>query len=154
MNERHTFRARIQQADGGGAFVSVPLDVETVFGRKRVPVQATIEGQPYRGTLTRMGGPDHMLIVVKEIRERIGRGAGDEVEVTLWEDREPRTVELPADLRAALDEDGPARAFFDSLSYTHRKEYARWIAEAKRESTRRARLARALEMLRQGKKPR
>jgi hypothetical protein len=153
MSEQHTFRAVIEQA-GGGAFVTIPFDVEQTFGRKRVPVRATIDGEPYRGVLVRMGGPDHMLIVLKEIRERIGKQAGAEVEVTVEQDLEPRVVDVPADLQAALAERPEARSFFDSLSYTHRKEYVRWIEEAKREQTRTDRVARAAEMLAAGRKAR
>lgn len=154
MSERHTFRAVIEEAGGGGAFVTVPFNVERAFGKKRVPVNATIDGEPYQGSLVRMGGPCHMLIVLKEIREKIGKGAGDEVQVTVEEDTAPRTVEVPTDLREALRSDPVAEAAFARLSYTHRREYARWIEEAKREQTRRDRVARALEMLREGKTPR
>jgi uncharacterized protein YdeI (YjbR/CyaY-like superfamily) len=63
-----------------------------------------------------------------------------------------RTVERPPELREAFEQDRELRAFFDSLSFAHRKEYVRWIEEAKREETRRARAAKALEMLRDGVK--
>jgi hypothetical protein len=153
MSEQHTFRAVIQQA-GGGAFVTIPFDVERAFGKKRVPVRASIEGEPYRGVLVRMGGPDHILIVLKQIRERIGKQAGAEVEVTVEEDLEPRVVEVPPDLRAALAGRPEALGFFESLAYTHRKEYVSWIEEAKREQTRADRIARAVEMLAAGRKAR
>ncbi|MBV9775268.1 MAG: DUF1905 domain-containing protein [Gemmatimonadetes bacterium] len=154
MSGKHAFTATIEEAGGGGAFVTVPFDVEQAFGKKRVKVSATIDGEPYQGSLVRMGGPRHMLIVLKEIREKIGKGAGDEVRVTVEEDTAPRTVEVPADLREALEGDAEAGARFGRLSYTHQREYVRWIEEAKREQTRRGRVARALEMLRAGKPPR
>lgn len=56
MTEKHSFRAVIEQADGGGAYVSIPFDVEKTFGKKRVPVKATIDGEPYRGSLVRRQG--------------------------------------------------------------------------------------------------
>jgi len=152
MNKTYTFRAIIQCADRGGAFVTVPFDVEQAFGKKRVKVKATIDGEPYRGTLVRMGGPDHILGVLKEIRDRIGKGPGDEVEVTLQEDTEPRVIELPADLQEALKSRPKAAEFFQQLSYTHQREYVRWIEEAKRGQTRRKRIVRAVEMLEQDKK--
>ena len=152
MSERHTFRAVIRQEKGGGAWVEVPFDVENAFGKKRVPVNATIDGEPYRGVLSRMGTDCHMLIVLKEIRERIGKQAGDEVEVAVEEDTAPRTVEVPADLREALEANSSAAAFFDRLAYTHQREYVKWIEEAKREQTRRDRVARAVVMLGEGKK--
>ncbi len=134
--------------------MTVPFDVEQAFGSKRVPVCATIDGEPYRGTLVRMGGDCHMLIVLKEIRQRIGKQPGDEVEVMVQEDREPRVVEVPAELREALRSNPKAQSFFDALSYTHQREYVRWIAEAKREQTRANRITRTVEMLTSGKKPR
>jgi bifunctional DNA-binding transcriptional regulator/antitoxin component of YhaV-PrlF toxin-antitoxin module len=154
MSQQHRFRAVIEEAGGGGAFVTVPFDVEQAFGSKRVPVCATIDGEPYRGTLVRMGGDCHMLIVLKEIRQRIGKQPGDEVEVMVQVDREPRVVEVPAELRVALRSNPQAQSFFDALAFTHQREYVRWIAEAKREQTRAARITRTVEMLTSGKKPR
>ena len=151
MNEKRKFRAVIENAWGGGAYVSVPFDVEQVFGKKRVKVKATLQGEPYRGSLVRMGGPHHMLPVLKEIREKIGKTFGDEIEVVVEEDTEPRQVEVPPDLQQALESDPEARAFFAQLSYTHQREYVRWIIEAKRDQTRQDRIHRAIEMLKQGK---
>lgn len=154
MSPTQTFSAIIELADGGGAFVTVPFDVEPVFGRKRVPIRATFDGVPYRGTLVRMGESRHLLIIRKEIREQIGKGPGDVVHVTLEEDPEPRVVTLPEDFRAALHAHPDAEARFGALSYTHRKEYVRWIEEAKREATRRRRIEKSIEMLAAGQKPR
>jgi len=151
MNEKRKFRAVIENAGGGGAYVSVPFDVEQVFGKKRVKVKATLQGEPYRGTLVRMGGPHHMLPVLKEIREKIGKSFGDEIEVVVEEDTEPRQVEVPLDMQQALESDPEAKAFFAQLSYTHQREYVRWIIEAKRDQTRQDRIHRAIEMLKQGK---
>jgi hypothetical protein len=148
----HSFTATIQNAGGGGAFVEIPFDVEETFGRKRVPVRASIEGEEYRGTLVRMGSECHMLIILKGIREKIGRSFGDEVSVTIEEDREERTVELPADFAALLAEHPDAEQNFQKLSYTHRREYVQWIESAKREQTRASRLVKAVEMLIEGKK--
>jgi hypothetical protein len=147
MSEKHTFFAVIENPEGGGAFVRVPFDVEQVFGRKRVPVQATIDGQPYRGTLVRMGEPCHILIVLKEIRQKIGKDFGDEVEITLEEDTEPRVVEIPPDFQQALEQDALAKAAFEKMSYTHQREHVRAILDAKREETRRSRIAKSIEML-------
>lgn len=70
MSEKLTFRATIGNAGGGGAFVRIPFDVEKEFGKKRVKVKATIEGEPYCGLLVRMGEPCHLLIVLKNFREK------------------------------------------------------------------------------------
>jgi hypothetical protein len=152
MTQKQTFTATIQNAGGGGAFVEVPFDVEAAFGSKKPKVKAMIEGVPYRGLLVRMGGPNHMLIILKGIREQIGKTFGDEVTVSVEPDVEPRVIEIPKDLLKELKKDKEARTFFDKLSYTHRKEYVRWVEEAKREETRQNRIVKTIEMLKKGKK--
>ncbi len=152
MPQKHTFTATIQNAGGGGAFVEVPFDVEKAFGSKRPKVKAMIEGVPYRGLLTRMGGPNHNLIILKRIREQIGKTFGDQVKVTVEADTEPRTLEIPNDLMRELKKDKEAKAFFDKLSYTHRREYVTWINEAKRDETRQRRIEKTIEMLKKGKR--
>jgi small nuclear ribonucleoprotein (snRNP)-like protein len=151
MTEKYQFQAVIEDAGGGGAYVTIPFDVEKAFGKKRVKIKATIDGETYRGTLVRMGSPQHMLLVLKEIREKVGKSFGDNVTVELEEDFEPRQVEVPADLQLALETDPTAQASFNRLSYSHQKEYVRWIMEAKREQTRQRRIQQAIEMLQQGK---
>lgn len=154
MTQKHTFVATIQNAGNGGAYVEIPFDVEAAFGSKRPKVKATIEGVPYRGTLVRMGTECHLLLILKSIREQIGKTFGDEVEIILEEDTEPRTVDVPAGLKQAFKSDPEAKAFFDKLSYTHQREYVTWIEEAKKEETRNRRIEKAIEMLKQNKKAR
>jgi uncharacterized protein YdeI (YjbR/CyaY-like superfamily) len=101
-----------------------------------------------------MGGPRHMLIVLKAIREQVGKTFGDSVKVTVEPDTGDRIVQLPPDLERAFRKDRAARAAFEKLSYTNRKEYARWIEEARRPQTRLDRLKKAIDQLKQGKKPR
>jgi hypothetical protein len=151
---RREFSAVIQGNDTGGAWVDVPFDVEQVFGRKRVPVRALIEGVEYRGSLVRMGGPGHMLLMRKDIREQVGRQPGDEVHVVVEEDTEPRVVEVPGDFRRALGTNASAREYFDGLAYSHQREYVNWITEAKRDATRVARIEKAVVMLEQNRKVR
>jgi hypothetical protein len=146
MSEKYQFRAVIQLGDGGGAFVIVPFDVEKTFGK----ILATIDGQPYRGSLVRMGTPDHMLLVLKKIREKIGKSVGDEVSVELQEDFVLRQVEVPADVQKALAE-LDAMANFSRLSYSHQREYIQWVVEAKREQTRQSRINKMIELLKQDK---
>jgi hypothetical protein len=154
MPQKQTFTATIQNAGGGGAFVEVPFDVEAVFGSKKPKVKAMIEGIPYRGILTRMGTDYHMLIILKGIREQIGKTFGDEVSITVEPDTEPRVIEVPADLKKAFKTEKQAKVFFEKLSYTHQREYVMWVNEAKREETRQNRIAKTIEMLKQGKKAR
>ena len=145
--KKQRFSAVIEATDRGGAYVVVPFDVEKVFGKKRVPVQATIDGVPYRGSLVRMGRPEHMLPVLKEIRRQIGKDAGDVVDMEVWEDTVTRAVEVPAVLKAAFTRFPKAQTRFESLSYSHQREYVQHINEAKKEDTRLRRVEKTVEAL-------
>jgi Bacteriocin-protection, YdeI or OmpD-Associated/Domain of unknown function (DUF1905) len=118
-------------------------------GAKRFPVVATVNGYEWRTTVTRMRG-EFLVGLNREVREGAGVQAGDTVTLTLRLDTAPREVEVPEALARALDADPAVRAAFDKLAFTHRKEFARWIDEAKREETRDRRVAQALEMIRTG----
>ena len=152
MATTRSFRAVIQAEDSGGAYVSIPFDVEQVFGKKKVKVKAVIAGVPYRGSLVRMGGSCHVLGIRKDIRTKAGKGIGDEIDIKLEEDLQVREVEIPGTLAQALGADPVAEATFRQLSYTHQREYVEWIQAAKREATRQSRAADMLVYLRQGKK--
>jgi hypothetical protein len=140
-----------------GPAAAVVLDEEQVStvgqGAKSFPVKATVNGYTWRGRVSRMRG-EFLLGLNKEIRTAAGVEAGDAVRVELRLDAEERTVELPQALERALAGDAKAKAGFDGLAYSHRKEYARWIGEAKKAETRERRVAKALELLREGKAPR
>ena len=152
MSKKHAFTAAIQNAGGGGAFVEIPFDVEKEFGSKRPKVKAMIEGVSYRGTLVRMGSENHMLIILKGIREQIGRDFGDEIKVIVEADTKPRVIEVPPDLLKELKKDKEAKAFFDKLAFTHQKEYVKWVEEAKKAETRQSRILKTMGMLKQGKR--
>ncbi|HET6697159.1 MAG TPA: YdeI/OmpD-associated family protein [Gaiellaceae bacterium] len=147
MPER--FQTTLQVEGRTATFFEVPLDVPAVFGRARPPVPVTIGGHTYRSTIAVYGGR-YFVPLNRQNREAAGVAAGDEVTVELEADTDERTVTVPDDLRAALDGDEPARAAFDALSYTHRREYVEWIAEAKRQETRRRRVEQTVERLRSG----
>jgi hypothetical protein len=137
-----------------GPAAAVVLDDEQVVaigeGAKRFPVRATVNGYSWRTSVARMRG-EFIVGLNREVREGAGVAAGDSVEVRLELDTEPREVEVPNALADALAGDAVAAAAFEKLAYTHRKEYARWIEEAKREETRERRVAQAIEMLREGR---
>jgi uncharacterized protein YdeI (YjbR/CyaY-like superfamily) len=96
-----------------------------------------------------MGGR-YLVPLSAENRTAAGVAAGDEVDVDIVADDAPREVSVPADLDAALT--GPARAAYDGLSYSHRKEWVRWVEEAKKPETRTARIERTVADLAAGKK--
>src|ERR1700754_1091262 len=144
----YKFKAKIEASDSGGAYVLFPYDTEAEFAsRGKIPIRATFNGVPYAGSLMACGGPHHMLGVLKAIREEIGKGPGDTIDVEVWRDHAARTVEVPDAFKKRMKEEG-LLPFFETLSFTHRKEYCRWIAEAKKEETRLKRLEKAVEMLR------
>jgi uncharacterized protein YdeI (YjbR/CyaY-like superfamily) len=92
-------------------------------------------------------GDVYMLGLSQENRAAAGVKAGDQVDVTLELDTEPRIVEVPDDLAAALAEKPGARAAFDALSYTMRKEHVRQVEEAKAQETRTRRIAKIVSQL-------
>jgi hypothetical protein len=138
-----------------GPAAAVVLDEERVAavgeGAKRFPVLATVSGYTWRTSVMRMGG-EFLVGLNRQVREQAGVRAGDRVAVRLELDTAPREVDVPEPLAAALAADDVARAAFEAMAYTHRREFAQWAAEAKREETRQRRVAKAVEMLRQGKK--
>jgi hypothetical protein len=145
------FHGVLEETRRGGTVVVVPFDVKEAFGTGRPPVRATINGYTFRTTIAPMGGR-FLLGLNREVRERAGVAAGQRVAVELERDDDPRVVDVPPDLEGAISADRTARETFDGLSYTHRKEYVRWIESAKREETRRRRLEKAVELLRGGVK--
>ncbi|MFO7321454.1 MAG: YdeI/OmpD-associated family protein [Chloroflexota bacterium] len=138
-----TFVTTITQEAGMDATgIPVPAEAVAALGKgKRPPVKVTVNGYTYRSTVAPYGGV-FMLPLAKEHRHAAGVRAGDEVEVTLELDEEPRTVDVPADLAAALAEKPGARGAFDKLSYTMRKEHVRQVETAKAAETRQRRIAR------------
>jgi hypothetical protein len=129
----------------------VPLDAKALWGEARPPVTGTVNGVPFRSRLMVYGGQT-VLGLTNAFRAGAGLAEGDEVEVIIERDDAPREVEVPSALRAVLDGDETARSAFDALSFTDRREYANWIAEAKQAETRDRRAAKAIEMLRGGVK--
>ena len=125
--------------------IDIPFDVEEVFGTKRVPVKAVINGAEYRGSIVWMGGK-YVLGIPKAFREKARIAAGDHIVVTIERDADERTVTVPADLAAVL-EGSRLRDSFDAMSYTHRKEHVRAIEEAKAPETRLRRIQKAIEMI-------
>lgn len=144
-----SFRTVLQPAGGNNVGIVVPDEVVASFGRgKRVPVVVTIDGgYSYRNTTAFMGG-QFWLSFNAETRRATGRGAGDEVEVSLEFDDAPRTVDVPDDLAAALAQDPVAAAAWEKLSYSHKKAHATAIASARAAETRARRVAAVLDMLR------
>jgi len=130
------WKAKDKEATG----IPVPPEVVEALGAgKRAPVQVTINGYTYRTTLAVMKG-NAMLSLSAQHRNAAGLTAGDEIEVTIELDTEPRTVDVPQELAMALDAAG-VRAAFDASSFSARKEFVRQVESAKAQETRERRIA-------------
>jgi bifunctional DNA-binding transcriptional regulator/antitoxin component of YhaV-PrlF toxin-antitoxin module len=146
MADKQTFKTTLDKHPTMNATgITIPFDVEKEFGAKRVAVVATINKAVYRGSIVVMGGK-YMLGIPKAFRDAAGIAAGDNIVVTVEKDTAERTVETPPDLLAALKKHGLNDAW-ERLSYTHRKEHARAIEEAKQPETRARRIAKAIELM-------
>src|SRR6201992_1776724 len=97
--KKYKFKAKIEAGDGGGAYVLFPYDTEKEFQTKdKVAVKATFNGVPSTGSLMKCGQAQHMLGVLKSIREQLGKGPGDTIDVEVWKDEAPRVLDIPAAL--------------------------------------------------------
>lgn len=148
------FRVLIEHEEGREVCsIHVPFDVEKTFGaRGRVPVRGTLNGAPFRSSVFRMGGDCHFMVVNRRMRDAAGVRGGETVPVLMERDAEERTVEPPADFARALRGSEGARATWDRLSYTHRREHVEHIEGAKRPETRLRRIEKSIELLAAGRK--
>ena len=130
------------------AFIEFPYSVEEEFGTKgQVKVRVNFDGYDYRGSLTKMGRSRHWIGITQEVRKAIDKNPGDTIKVVLQKDDEPRIVDIPDDFKHLLKSNSIAKNIFDKLSYTHQKEYVRWIESAKKPETRHNRLEKTIRML-------
>ncbi len=141
------FRALIEEArGGGGAWVQVPPSVVGELRGGRIPVRATFDGTPYRGSVSSMGGGVMVISILKDIRSQLDKAVGDEVLVTLELDDNPREVEVPDDLERGLTAAGLADAFA-GLSFTRKREIAEGLSGAKKPEPRQRRIEAAAQKL-------
>ena len=121
---------------------AIPLtfDPKAVFGKVRAPVRVTLNGYTYRSTIAAMGGPP-CIPLRKSHREAAGLKGGETIMVRVDLDTEKREVTPPADLVKALKAEPPAWERWRELSYTHQREHAEAIEEAKKPETRTRRIA-------------
>ena len=147
MAEKQIFEVELEKHENMEATgITIPFDVEKVFGAKRVPVKVSINGVDHRSTIMRMGGK-YMMAVPKIFRDAAGIKAGELVEVTMEKDTEKRAVEVPKDLAEALKKAGMTDVFA-KMSFTHQKEYVNAVNDAKKVETRIRRIEKTIEMLR------
>lgn len=149
------FTAIIQQnGEMNAAFVEFPFSTEELFHKKgQVKIKALFDDKiEYRGSLVKMKSACHILGLTQEVRKLLGKTFGNEVSVSLTEDKEERVVEIADDITIVFNENPKAKTLFDKMSYTHKKEYIRWIEEAKKPETRENRKIKMIMMILDGKK--
>ncbi len=151
MAEKQIFEVVLEKHENMEATgITIPFDVEKVFGAKRVPVKVSINGAEYRSTIMKMGGK-YMMAVPKVFREAAEIKAGELVTVTMEKDTEKRAVEVPKDLAEALKK-ADLTDVFAKMSFTHQKEYVNAVKDAKKEETRIRRIEKTIEMLAEKKR--
>lgn len=142
----YEFDAKLIKHDSiNAAYIEFPYHTEREFGTKgQIKVNVTFDGCEYRGSLANMGQGCHCLGLTQKMRNDIGKQPGDVVHVILRKDEEPRNIDMPEDFNKLLENNSEAKEFFNSLSYTSRKEYVNWIISAKKVENRKKRIDEAI----------
>ena len=147
--EVYTFEARLERPEGVGTWTRfvIPLDLAALFGtRGTIQVRGTVNGVPFRSSALPYGDGSHFVAVNKTIRDQAHASAGDTVTVTVARDDQPGLLDVPDDLRAALDALDALDAF-ETFAPSHKREYLEWIASAKTDATRQRRIVSAVEKI-------
>lgn len=146
MEKSITFHTTILQTGKNTAGIEVPETViEALGGGKRPLVKVTVNNYTYPSAVAVMDGK-FMIALSAKNREAAGVAGGEEADVTVELDLEPRTVEIPEDLMAALNA-ANALAAFENAAPSMRKEYVRQVVEAKAQETRERRIKKIVEKL-------
>jgi hypothetical protein len=139
---KRTFTATLSD----DASFELPFDVRATYGEARPPVKMTVLGQTFRTRVMVYRGK-YFLGLWKAVSEAHGLRKGQTIEVSVEPDQAPRTIEPPKALQAAMKKNAMARTGWEALSFTHRREWATAIEEAKKAETRERRVAQAIEAL-------
>jgi hypothetical protein len=144
------FRTTLLQ-DGNATGIRIPPEIVEGLGAGKVPrVVVRVDEYTYRGTVAVMGG-EYMVGFNSDHRAASGIKGGDEIEVEVRLDTEPRTVDVPTDFAAALDAEPAARGTFDRISNSNKGWHVSQVTGAKTDETRQRRIAKSIEMLREGR---
>lgn len=138
MTKKVSFDAEMQAVESAprSGWIKFPFGIRTIFGKGRVKVHVVFDYTvEYRGSLVTMAGED-MILVRADVRQALGKNPGDVIHVELWEDKQERVIDLPAEWIAILESNDEIKAAFNRLSYTNRKEITAHIALAKSPETR------------------
>jgi len=151
MTEAVDFQADLWRPEGEGTatHITLPFDAKALFGRARCPVQVTINGHTWR-TTTHVHDHTYQIVISAAVRTVAAVNIGDSVHVTVRKDDAVSAADVPAELAARLRTDAAAKDAYEALAPSHRREYARWVADAKLPATRVRRSAAAAERLKSG----
>jgi hypothetical protein len=138
-------QTKLQTPEKGWSGLAIPSDFLGVRGR--VWLRGTLEGHPFWVAAQPMGDGNHWVTVNREMRAEMGLVGDEEVEAVFVQADGPPELTVPDDLRRALESHAEAQALFQRMSHNHRKEYIRWVAEAKRPETRARRASQAIERI-------
>ena len=145
------FRATLLLEGKTATGIRVPDEIVAALGAGKKPaVRVTIKDYTYRSTVASLGGV-FMIPVSGEVRSNAGIAAGDEVDVQIELDNEPRQITVPPDLKEALEQDLDAKRFFEGLSYSNKRRIVMPVEEAKTAETRQRRIEKAVNNLREGR---
>ena len=142
-----TFHTTLKKNDGTATGIEIPPEIIEALGAgKKPPVKITMNGKTYQSTVAVMGGL-YMVGVSAENRALTGVAGGDEVDVTIELDSQPRTYEPPDDLAAAMAAKPGATEAFNASAPSKRKEFVRQVNDAKTPETRERRIAKIVAEL-------
>jgi Bacteriocin-protection, YdeI or OmpD-Associated/Domain of unknown function (DUF1905) len=145
------FHTTLQQGDKTATGIEIPNEVVEALGAgKKPPVKLRVNGYEYRSTVATIDGK-FMVGFNADHRAASGIKGGDEIDVEVELDTQPRTVDVPADLQAALDAEPKAKETFDRLSNSLKGYHVSQVTGAKTEETRQRRIEKSISVLREGK---
>ena len=145
------FKTKLLQAGKTATGIEIPDKIVESFGAgKKPPVRITINGYTYRNTVAVMGGV-YMVGVSAEHRQGANVKGGDQIEVTIELDTQPREVVIPEEFQKALKKNAAAKKYFESLSYSKKNGIVILIKDAKTEETKQKRIEKAINNLQEGK---
>lgn len=133
--------------DGPGCGFALPFDPKETYGKARAPVRVSVNGAPAFRTTVAVYGGSGWIGLRKAQRAELSVDVGDTVRVVIEPDDAPRVVDVPRELSAALAGDPAALRAYEAMSFSHRKEYADWVAEGRKQQTRDDRAAKAIAMI-------
>jgi hypothetical protein len=140
-----TFKTKVAP-EGENFLIQLPFDVRKIFGQARPPIVITVAKYSFRSTVSVYGG-EYFIGIRRSHRDAAELKPGQTVSITIALDDAPRVVEAPKDLAAALKKNAAAKAAWEALSFTHKKEHADALLDAKKPETRERRLDKTIEML-------